>query len=129
MNSPWRSGAQTDTLDLEGQVIAESDARPTMAAIEAVLPRFTGPIEQVPPAYSALKVGGERAYDLARKGEAVELAARAVTVHDLRILPGTGRGTAEGGGGGPPHPATSCQEANPPPSTLRAATSPCRGGT
>jgi len=92
-------GAQTDTLDLEGQVIAESSVRPTMAEIEAVLPRFNGPIEQVPPAYSALKVDGQRAYDLARAGEAVELAGRSVTVHSLTILPGTGRGTAEGGGG------------------------------
>ena len=93
-------GAETDTLDLEGKVIAESDHRPTLAEIEAVLPRFTGPIEQVPPAYSALKVDGERAYDLARAGEVVELAARAVTVHSLTILPETGRGTTEGGGGG-----------------------------
>jgi tRNA pseudouridine55 synthase len=94
-------GAQTDTLDLEGQVIAESSVRPTMAEIEAVLPRFTGPIEQVPPAYSALKVDGQRAYDLARAGEAVELAGRSVTIHSLTILPGTGRGTVhevDGGG-------------------------------
>ena len=62
-------GVQTDTLDLEGKVIAESDVRSTLAQVEAVLPRFTGPIEQVPPAYSALKVDGERAYDLARAGE------------------------------------------------------------
>ncbi len=92
-------GAETDTLDLEGKVIAESDHRPTLAEIEAVLPRFTGPIEQVPPAYSALKVDGERAYDLARAGEVVELAARAVTVHSLTILPETGRGTSAAGGG------------------------------
>jgi tRNA pseudouridine55 synthase len=78
-------GTQTDTLDLEGKVIAESPVRPTRAEIEAVLPRFTGPIEQVPPAYSALKVDGERAYDLARKGEAVELKSRSVTIHDLTI--------------------------------------------
>ena len=77
-------GAQTDTLDLEGAVIAQSDVRPTLAEVEAVLPRFTGPIEQVPPAYSALKVGGERAYDLARAGDAVELAARKVEVFCLR---------------------------------------------
>ena len=61
-------GVETDTLDLEGQVIAESDVRPSREEVEAVLPRFTGPIDQVPPAYSALKVDGERAYDLARKG-------------------------------------------------------------
>jgi tRNA pseudouridine55 synthase len=59
--------------------------RPTLAAVEAVLPRFTGPIDQVPPAYSALKVDGERAYDLARAGQAVELATRAVTVYALDI--------------------------------------------
>jgi tRNA pseudouridine55 synthase len=84
-------GAETDTLDLEGKVIAESPIRPTRAEIEAVLPRFTGPIEQVPPAYSALKVDGERAYDLARKGEAVELKSRSVTVHDL-YLPSSSAG-------------------------------------
>jgi tRNA pseudouridine55 synthase len=76
-------GAQTDTLDLEGAVIATSDARPTRAEVEAVLPQFTGPIEQVPPAYSALKVDGARAYDLARAGEDVVLATRKVTVHSL----------------------------------------------
>ncbi len=78
-----RFGEQTDTLDLEGVVIATSDHRPTVAEIEAVLPRFTGPIEQIPPAYSALKVDGERAYDLARAGVDVQLAARAVTIHGL----------------------------------------------
>jgi tRNA pseudouridine55 synthase len=78
-------GTQTDTLDAEGGVIATSDVVPTLAAIEAVLPRFTGPIEQVPPAYSALKVGGERAYDLARAGENVVLATRAVTVFSLGV--------------------------------------------
>jgi tRNA pseudouridine55 synthase len=86
-------GAETDTLDLEGKVIAESTVRPTLADVDAVLARFTGPIEQVPPAYSALKVDGERAYDLARAGEVVELKSRSVTVHALTILPGTGRGT------------------------------------
>ncbi len=79
-----RFGAETDTLDLEGRVIAESEVRPTLTQIEAVLPRFTGPIEQVPPAYSALMVDGERAYDRARAGEAVELKARSVTVHSLQ---------------------------------------------
>ncbi len=78
-------GEETDTLDTEGPVIATSAVRPTLAEVEAVLPRFTGPIEQVPPAYSALKVGGQRAYDLARAGEAVELKARSVTIHSLTI--------------------------------------------
>ena len=78
-------GAETDTLDLEGKVIATSDVSPSLAEIEAVLPRFTGPIAQVPPAYSALMVDGERAYDLARKGEAGELKSRSVTIHELRL--------------------------------------------
>ena len=80
-----RFGTQTDTLDLEGQVIAESPVRPVQADLEAVLPRFSGLIEQVPPAYSALKVDGERAYDLARKGAAVELQSRQVTIHSLEL--------------------------------------------
>ena len=77
-------GTETAGLDAEGEVVATSDVRPTLAEIEAVLPRFTGPIEQVPPAYSAIKIDGQRAYDLARKGEAVEMKARAVTIHSLR---------------------------------------------
>ena len=80
-----RFGTQTDGLDAEGAVVATSDVRPTLAQVEAVLPRFTGAIEQVPPVYSALKVDGERAYDRARRGEAVAMAARSVTVHDLTI--------------------------------------------
>jgi len=79
-------GEETDTLDLEGRVIATSEVRPTSAEVAAMLPRFTGPIEQVPPAYSAIKVDGERAYDLARAGEAVELKARSVTIHALDLL-------------------------------------------
>ena len=82
-------GEQTDTLDAEGQVVAMSDVRPTSEALEAVLPRFTGPIEQVPPAYSALKVDGKRAYALARAGEEVELKTRSVTVHGLSIVDAT----------------------------------------
>jgi tRNA pseudouridine55 synthase len=80
-------GAETDTLDLEGQVIATSQTRPTLAEVAAVLPHFTGAIEQVPPAYSALKVDGKRAYDLARAGEEVALKSRTVTIHDLSIRP------------------------------------------
>ena len=78
-----RFGEQTDTLDLEGKVMAQSDHRPTLAEVEAVLPRFTGPIEQVPPAYSAILIDGQRAYDLARKGEEVEMKLRSVTIHGL----------------------------------------------
>lgn len=82
-----RFGAETDTLDLEGKVVATSERLPALAEVEVILPRFTGPIEQVPPAYSALMVDGQRAYDRARAGEAVELKARRVTVYDLDILP------------------------------------------
>ena len=82
-------GVETDTLDLEGQVVAESDVRPSQHEVEAILPRFTGPIDQVPPAYSALKVDGERAYDLARKGEEVTLASRAVTIRSLVLREST----------------------------------------
>jgi tRNA pseudouridine55 synthase len=79
-------GSQTDTLDLEGTVIATSEHLPSRAEVEAVLPRFTGPIEQVPPKYSALKVDGQRAYALARAGEEFELKTRAVTVFALSIV-------------------------------------------
>ena len=78
-------GMETDTLDLEGRQVAISDLRPTFAEVKAVLPRFTGAIEQTPPAFSALKVDGRRAYDLARAGEEVALATRKVTVRSLEI--------------------------------------------
>ena len=78
-------GQATSTLDAEGEVVATSDVRPSLADLRAVLARFTGPIEQVPPAYSALKVEGRRAYDLARAGEAVVLESRAVVIHQLSV--------------------------------------------
>jgi tRNA pseudouridine55 synthase len=78
-------GTETDSLDLEGKVIATSDVRPTLAEIEAILPQFTGPIEQVPPAFSALKIDGKRAYDLARAGDDVILASRSVSIRSLRV--------------------------------------------
>jgi tRNA pseudouridine55 synthase len=79
-------GRTTATYDREGETLAQSEVRPTLAQVEAVLPRFVGEIEQIPPAYSAIKVDGERAYDLARAGETVELAARPVTIHDARVV-------------------------------------------
>lgn len=85
-----RFGMQTDTLDAEGKPVAESAVRPTGSEVAAILPRFTGPIDQVPPAYSALKVDGARAYDLARAGEEVTLATRGVTIHALSVHPGPG---------------------------------------
>jgi tRNA pseudouridine55 synthase len=81
-----RWGEERDTDDAEGKVVASSPARPAADAIRALLPRFMGTIMQVPPRFSALKVEGERAYDLARDGEAVELAPRPVEVHRLELL-------------------------------------------
>ena len=81
-----RWGAQTDTDDREGTVIAETAARPDAAAIAAALPGFTGRLMQRPPAYSAIKIGGRRAYALARAGKPPEIAARPVEVALLRLL-------------------------------------------
>lgn len=79
-------GTATATDDAEGEVVASSDVRPSRADIEAALGAFTGPVVQTPPAYSALKVDGQRAYALARAGEAVELAPRQVTIYSLALL-------------------------------------------
>jgi tRNA pseudouridine55 synthase len=81
-----RWGAETDTDDAEGQVTTTSEERPDRAAIEALLAAFTGEIMQRPPAYSALKVDGERAYDLARGGAPVALDERPVTIHRLAVV-------------------------------------------
>jgi tRNA pseudouridine55 synthase len=81
-------GTETDTLDAEGAVVATSETRPSRAEVEAILARFTGEIDQMPPAYSALKVDGKRAYDLARAGEEVVLKSRRVTVRSLRVTGG-----------------------------------------
>jgi tRNA pseudouridine55 synthase len=80
-----RFGVQTDTDDAEGAIIKESPNRPTDSAIKAILSHYTGVIEQLPPTYSALKINGERAYDLARAGEEVVLATRPVTVHRFTL--------------------------------------------
>ncbi|MBA4353944.1 MAG: tRNA pseudouridine(55) synthase TruB [Novosphingobium sp.] len=87
-------GAETDTLDLEGKIVAESAFRPALAAIEPALAAFRGPIEQVPPAYSALMIDGERAYDRARAGEVVEMKSRAVTILTLTLDSTEGEPTA-----------------------------------
>ncbi len=81
-----RFGEARSTDDGEGEVTATSDVRPTDAAILAALPAFIGEIAQTPPAFSALKIGGQRAYDLARAGEAVELKPRKVTIERLELL-------------------------------------------
>ena len=79
-----RLGEETDTLDTEGVVVERAPLVPT-EALQGAVPRFVGPISQVPPQYSALKVGGRRAYALARAGKHVELASRRVTVYDLVV--------------------------------------------
>ena len=79
-----RLGAETDTQDAEGQVTARSPVPPlTPALLESALARFRGSFDQMPPMYSAVKVGGKRLYDLARAGEEVERAARHITVYEL----------------------------------------------
>ena len=124
-------GAQTDTLDLEGKLVATSEHLPTLSEVEAVLPRFTGPIEQAPPAYSAILIDGQRAYDLARAGQEVEMKLRAVTIHALTIssLPEGGEDSeacsqselaqlGEGQGVPPPSPTPARQQAAKPPYSL-----------
>jgi tRNA pseudouridine55 synthase len=102
-------GTQTDTLDMEGAAVATSDHRPTRAEVEAVLPRFTGAIEQAPPAYSAILIDGQRAYDRARAGEAVEMRMRSVTIHSLDLQSPPARG------GGPAQPVEGFDQVQPPP--------------
>jgi len=79
-------GERTDTLDAEGDVVAVSDVRPTRQDITDILPEFTGEISQIPPAYSAIKIDGKRAYDLARAGETLEMKPRLVQIDGLEIL-------------------------------------------
>lgn len=81
-----RWGEATSTADVEGEVIATSDVRPSAEQIETALPAFIGEISQTPPAYSAIKVNGQRAYDLARDGQEVKLQPREVICHDLQLL-------------------------------------------
>ena len=78
-------GFQTSTDDAEGEVIATSDVRPSADEVAALLPRFTGEIMQTPPAFSAIKIDGERAYDLARAGETVTLEPRPVTIESFTL--------------------------------------------
>ncbi|MGY2810498.1 tRNA pseudouridine(55) synthase TruB [Bradyrhizobium sp. USDA 4506] len=79
-------GEERDTDDTEGRPVRTSESRPTADSIRELLPRFTGVIEQIPPQYSAIKVQGERAYDLARDGETVELKPRPVEIHELTLV-------------------------------------------
>ena len=80
-----RWGVSTASVDREGEVTARSDVRPSMEAVRAALPAFSGEIQQVPPIFSAIRVDGQRAYDLAREGVEVELKARPVTIHEIAV--------------------------------------------
>ena len=87
-----RLGLVTNTQDTSGQVLHRTEELPDRAALEAVLPRFTGEISQLPPMYSAIKIGGKKLYELARKGREVERKPRPVTIHALELLERTGAG-------------------------------------
>ena len=80
-----RWGISTASVDREGEVTARSDVRPSVEAVRAALPAFSGEIQQVPPIFSAIRVDGQRAYDLAREGVEVELKARPVTIHEIAV--------------------------------------------
>lgn len=79
-------GATTDTLDCDGKIIQEGEKIPSAAEVEAVLPQFIGEISQIPPAYSAIKIAGERAYDLVRKGQDVQIPERQIQIYELEML-------------------------------------------
>ena len=78
-------GVSTDSVDREGEIIGRSDVRPSVEAVKAALPAFVGEIDQTPPRFSAIKVDGQRAYDLARDGTEFELASRRVTIHEAAV--------------------------------------------
>lgn len=78
-------GISTATVDREGEILGRSDVRPSVEAVRAALPSFVGEIDQTPPQFSAIKVDGQRAYDLARDGVEFELASRRVTIHEAAV--------------------------------------------
>ena len=81
-----RLGCVTDTQDTSGEVLESHEVTATMSDLMAVLPRFTGPIEQIPPMYSAIKINGQKLYDLARQGKTVERKARKITIEEIEVL-------------------------------------------
>ncbi len=78
-------GVSTDSIDREGEIVGRSDVRPSIEAVKAALPSFVGDIDQTPPRFSAIKVDGQRAYDMARDGAEFELASRRVTIHEAAV--------------------------------------------
>ena len=87
-----RLGLVTNTQDTSGEMLRESPVTVTADELRSVLPRFTGDIQQIPPMFSAIKIGGKKLYELARKGQEVERASRAVTIYELEVLEQTGEG-------------------------------------
>ena len=85
-----RLGLVTNTQDTSGEILAQQAVTITAEDLRAVLPRFTGEIAQIPPMFSAIKIGGQKLYDLARKGQEVERKSRAVTIYELELLEQTG---------------------------------------
>jgi tRNA pseudouridine55 synthase len=87
-------GEARDTDDITGKTIRTSDKRPSAEDIKNILPRFIGAIQQIPPQFSALHIDGERAYDIARRGETMELEARSITIYDLKYVGSEGTNSA-----------------------------------
>ena len=85
-----RLGLVTNTQDTSGEVLSEAPVSVTKDELLAVLPRFTGKISQIPPMYSAVKIGGKKLYELARRGQEIERAPREITIHELELLSGNG---------------------------------------
>ena len=85
-----RLGVVTNTQDVTGEVLSTAPVSAAQEDLEAVLPRFTGPIQQVPPMFSAIKIKGQKLYELARRGQEVERKPRPVTIHALQVLERTG---------------------------------------
>ncbi|MEG0768095.1 MAG: tRNA pseudouridine(55) synthase TruB [Clostridia bacterium] len=88
----WMPGIETDTQDAQGKVVSTCAMRPTLKALTSILPQFIGEVLQVPPAYSAIKCQGQKAYDLARAGETVALAPRLTQIHAITVEGQTARG-------------------------------------
>ena len=82
----FRPGLVTDTQDITGNVLSRSDVIPTEEQVRSMLPRFTGPLDQIPPMYSAIKINGQKLYDIARRGGTVDRAPRRIVIHSLEHL-------------------------------------------
>ena len=83
-------GLLTDTQDTSGNILETHPVTATREAVQAALAQFLGPIEQIPPMYSAVKIGGQKLYELARKGKEIERKPRSITIHELELLEGEG---------------------------------------